>query len=124
MDFFFCPHHRDIRVGYASRALLRALPARQRAKTRNRAVLLLTANHHYAIKGVRPATPLSAARHRLALGRPVRVGLNHWYLASDGTSRAVVKVRRGTIDEIGIASRPLTATRTSAARLLRAFSRL
>jgi ABC-2 type transport system ATP-binding protein len=121
MDFF-CPTHGGIRVGYASPVLLRELPTRQRATTRNRAVLILTANHHYAIKGVRPATHLSAARRRLKLERPFHVGRNDWYLASDGKIRAVLKVRHGEIDEIGIASKPLTATRASAAKFLRTFS--
>jgi hypothetical protein len=118
----FCPTHGGIRVGYASPAVVRELPARQRARTRNRAVLILTGNHHYAIKGVRPATPLSAARHHLKLARPFHIGLDQWYLASDGAVRAVLKVRHGEIDEIGIAGKPLTATRASAAKFLRSFS--
>jgi hypothetical protein len=84
-------------------------------------VLILTASRHYAIKGVRPAAPLSKARHRLALGRPFHIGRDDWYLASDGSSRAVLKVRHGRVGEVGIASRQLTATRVAAARFLRAF---
>ena len=90
--------------------------------TRNRAVLILTVNKHYAIKGVRPGSRLSAARHRLAFGRPFHVGLNNWYLAPDGKMRAVLKVRHGKIIEIGIASKPLTDTRVSAAQFLRTFN--
>jgi ABC-2 type transport system ATP-binding protein len=121
MDFF-CPTHGGIRVGYASPSLVRLLARKQRSATRGRAVLVLTANAHYALRGVRAGSSLTAARPRLRLGRPFRVGLNRWYLFSDGAVRGVLKVRHDTVGEIGIASRSLTGSRTSAARFLRTFS--
>lgn len=121
MDFF-CPTHGGIRVGYASPGLARLLPRKQRSATRGRAVLVLTANAHYALRGVRAGSRLTSAPSRLKLGRPFRVGLNRWYLVADGPVRGVLKVRHGQIGEIGIASRSLTGSRTSAARFLRSFS--
>jgi hypothetical protein len=121
MDFF-CPRGGGIRVGYASPALLHGRSARERRQLRNRVVLVLTASHHFAIKHVRTGSRLTAARRRLALGRGFHIGLNEWYLASDGAVRAVLQVRRGIVAEIGIADRKLTAPRRSAARFLRTFS--
>ncbi|MGA9860201.1 MAG: alpha/beta fold hydrolase [Solirubrobacteraceae bacterium] len=120
MDFF-CPSHQGIRVGYASPALLRALSGHQARQVRGRAVLVLTADRHFALRGVRPASRLSAARRHLSLGRGYVIGLNHWYIAPDGRSEAVLKVRHGEVQEIGIADRALTGRRL-ARRFLASFS--
>ncbi len=120
MDFF-CPTNGGIRVGYASPGLLRGLPARERPGLRGRAVLILTANAHYAIRAVRSGSRLSFARRRLHL-KTFHVGRNFWYLAPDGPATAVLKVRRGRVQEVGIANRPLTTARRPAARFLRTFS--
>jgi ABC-2 type transport system ATP-binding protein len=121
MDFF-CPQSGGIRVGYASLTLLRGLSSRQRRQERGRVVLILSASKHYAIRGARVGARLAGAKHRLKLGRDFDVGLNQWYLAPDGAARAVLKVRRGTIQELGIADSKLTASRSSAARFLRSFA--
>jgi hypothetical protein len=42
--------------------------------------------------------------------------LNDWYLAPDGRVRAVLKVRRGTVQEVGIANPGLTTSRRATAR--------
>ncbi|MFZ0044058.1 MAG: hypothetical protein WAK93_22305, partial [Solirubrobacteraceae bacterium] len=120
MDFF-CPSHGGIRVGYPSPKLLRALSSRSRRQVRGRAILVLTADRHFALRGVRPGTRLAAARHRLRLDRGFTVGRNRWYLAPAGAARGVLKVRHGRVDEIGIADRNLTTTRL-ARRFLRSFS--
>ena len=121
MDFF-CPSHGGIRVGYASPSLLRALNRRQARKVRGRAVLLLTADRHYALRGIRPASRLSAARRHLhGLGRGYVIGLNHWYIARAGSAEAVLKVRHGEVQEVGIADRSLTGRRL-ARRFLASFS--
>jgi hypothetical protein len=57
---------------------------------------------------LRPNTPLSVARRHLRLSKPFVVGLNTWYLAPDGSSTAVLKVRHGMVEEIGIGDRALT----------------
>ena len=104
MDFF-CPARHGIRVGYR----------------RGRVVLVLTANRHYALRGVRPDTRLARVARRLRAGRPYHVGRNTWYLVPDGRGRGVLKVRRGTIQEIGIATASLVRTRAAARRFLRSF---
>lgn len=96
-----------IRVGYPSSQLMRMLPgARRFAK---HVVLGLTANPYYALRGVRPGMSLHAAAHALKVGRGFRIGTNIWYLAPDGASRGVLKVRGGIIQEVGIANRGLTS---------------
>jgi hypothetical protein len=120
MDFF-CPTHDGIRVGYPSPKLLRTLTARQRRQARNRAVLVLTANRHYALGAIRAGTHLSAAHARLRHARHYRVGLNTWYLLASRTSTGVLKVQHRRIEEIGIANPRLVATPRSARRFLRAF---
>jgi hypothetical protein len=121
MDFFFiCP--KGIRAGYPSAALLRSLSGRERRAVKGRVVILLTANRHYALRGVKPATRLAKVRGRLHIGRGYKLGLNTWYLVSDGSSRGVLKVRHGVILEVGIADKQLTGGPTRAiVRFLRAF---
>jgi hypothetical protein len=84
-------------------------------------VIVLTTNAHFTVRGIRVGSRLSVARRRLHLTR-FHVGRNDWYLAPDGESRAVLKVRRGRVQEVGIANRSLTAQHRSAAGFLRSFS--
>ena len=104
MDFY-CLVPNGIRAGYPSARLLRALPARERARERGRIVLLLTADPYYALRGVRPGATLAAARSALRLSDPFHIGLNYWYLADDGPTLGVLKVRHGVVEEVGIAAR-------------------
>jgi esterase/lipase superfamily enzyme len=120
MDFF-CRTRGVIRVGYATPKLLQALSAAMRRRVRGRAVVILTANHHYALDGVRPSTKLAAVAGRLRLSRPFQVGRNRWYLLNTRNSRGVFKVQRGRVLEIGTTERSLTATRADSRRFLRTF---
>ncbi|MFZ0041508.1 MAG: DUF6351 family protein, partial [Solirubrobacteraceae bacterium] len=120
MDFF-CLTPNGVRVGYASKALVRRLPKRQRRQLQGHVVLALTANRHYALRGVYPGTRLARVKRRLRVGRPYYVGRNNWYLARDGSRRAIIKVRHGVIEEIGIANKTLTHNRAAARRFLRSF---
>jgi hypothetical protein len=121
MDFFFiCP--KGIRVGYPSAALLRSLSTRERRAVKGRAVILLTANRHYALRGVKPGTRLAKVGRRLHVSRAYKLGLNTWYLVGNGPSRGVLKVRHGVILEIGIANQELTSGGPRAIlRFLKAF---
>jgi len=121
MDFF-CPTVHGIRVGYPSPVLLRSLPRKQRARLRGRAILALTANPSYTLKGVRPGARLAAVARRLKVGRRFQIGLNSWYLAPAGPSCGVFKVRRGRIEEIGLADKRLTISRATSRRFLARFS--
>jgi hypothetical protein len=116
MDFF-CLSSSGIRIGYASPKLLRSLPRRERSRYIGRAILILTANRHFTLQGIR-----LGARVTRRFGKPFKVGLNTWYLIPNGASRGVLKTRDGRVQEIGIANKQLTATRGAAWRFLMSFS--
>lgn len=120
MDFF-CLTPGGIRAGYASPRLLKALPKRQRGHFRNRVILISTASPFYSLRGLRPGGTLAAARRVLRLSRPLKVGLNSWYLAPDGNVRAVLKVRHGIVEEIGVAENLLTRNHSIALKFLKSF---
>ena len=50
------------------------------------------------------------------------IGANDWYLAPLASATAVLKVRDGTVQEIGIADRSLTKTRPAQRLFLTSFS--
>ncbi len=110
-----------IRAGYPSAALLRSLPGRRRGAVRGRIILALTANPFFALHGVRPGARVSAVRHRLHLGKAIRIGSNSWYVVRAGSAAGVLKVRHGVIQEVGIANRRLTAGSAAQSRFLRSF---
>jgi hypothetical protein len=120
MDFF-CLSRNGIRVGYPSRRLLAAQSRTERRRVQGRIVLALTASPYYALRGVRPGARLVTVARRLGTGRGFHVGLNWWYLAPNGASTGVLKVRHGMIEEIGVADRRLTSDRSAAWRFLTSF---
>jgi hypothetical protein len=122
MDFF-CLSPIGIRAGYPSPALLRALPRKERRQVQGRVVLVLTANHHYALRGVHPGARLANVARRLGIGKGFGIGLNWWYLTPNGPSHGVLKVRHGIIEEIGIADKRLTGSKSRAVlrRFLKSF---
>jgi hypothetical protein len=120
MDFF-CLTPNGIRVGYASTRLKLELSRNEWQQVQGTVVIASTANPLYALRGVHAGMSLAAAGHMLAVGRPFHVGSNDWYLTPGRQVRGVLKVRRGTIEEIGIADGRLTRTRKAAASFLRTF---
>ncbi len=106
---FYCVTPIGIRAGYPSNTFLRSLSRRLRQAVNGRTVLLLTANRHYALRGVRPGARLAKVRKRLKVGRPFRIGQNTWYLTPNGASRGLIKVQHGVIEEVGIADKQLTS---------------
>ena len=118
---FFCLIPTGVRVGYPSPKLLRMLPRGKRKAFRGRASWASTSNAYYAVHGVRVGMKIKAARKLLKLEKPFRVGLNYCYLAPNGRSMAVLKVRRGIVEEIGIADRQFTRTRAADRLFLKGF---
>ena len=119
MDFF-CLRPIGIRAGYANAQMVKSVPKAQRRKLLGRVVFLSTANHGYDLRGVRVGFTVKAAGH-LHLSRPIKIGLNIWYVVRNGASTGVLKTRHGKIEEIGIADHRLTATIASAKRFLGLF---
>ncbi|HEV3227990.1 MAG TPA: hypothetical protein VGY97_00845 [Solirubrobacteraceae bacterium] len=118
---FFCLSPIGVRVGYASQALLRTLPAGERKRFEGRVVWASTSNPFYALRGVRPGTRLAAVARRLRVGRGFHVGLNWWYFAPNGSSTALLKVRHGIVEEVGIAERSLTRGRKAQLAFINSF---
>ena len=119
---FFCVMPRGVRVGYASPRLLAALPRSARAGVKGRAVLALSANRRYALHGIRPGSSLAAARRVLGHGNLFHVGRNWWDLAHRGNVTGVLKVRRGRVEEVGIATARLTNGRAAQRAFITSFS--
>jgi hypothetical protein len=117
MDFF-CLTPIGIRVAYPSQAVLRPLSKRARARLRGRAVLALTADRYYALRGVHPGARLAPVAKRLKVKRGMTIGKNTWYVVPAGSSRGVLKVKHGVIEEVGIANKSLTTNRAASRRLL------
>ncbi len=118
----FCLTPSGIRVGYPSASLLRTLPRSERGRVRDRAVLALTANPYYSIRGVRPGARLATVRRRLGVSAGFHIGANWWYLARADSGRLVLAVRRGVIAQIGIVDTRLTHGRRATLRFVKSFS--
>jgi hypothetical protein len=118
---FFCVSPRIIRAGYASPRLLKTLNTKQQNAVRGRIVLMLTANRYYSLKGVRSGTSLRTAAKRLHTGAVMNVGLNDWYMAPNGATTAVLKVRHGKVEEIGTATKMVTRGRSAQVTFIRSF---
>jgi hypothetical protein len=118
---FFCLTPDGIRVGYASPKVLAAIPTAQRDAYTDRVIWISTANARYGIDGIRPGAKLADAAARLKLGRVFVVGLNDWYLAAVGDVTAVLKIRDGIVQEIGIGDSSLTVTRAAQLAFLTSF---
>jgi hypothetical protein len=119
---FFCLTPIGIRVGYASPKALKVLRASRRHKLSGRVIWISTSSAYYAIDGIRPGATTAAAAKMLKLGKVFRIGANDWYFAPAGAATAILKVRRGIVEEIGIADKQLTHGRTDQRIFLRSFS--
>jgi hypothetical protein len=119
---YFCLTPTGIRVGYASSRLLNALPAPQREQLTGRVIWASTSNPYYTVDGIRPGETLAAATTHLTLTGAFPIGLNDWYLAPNGSSTAVLKIRHDMVEEIGLCDKSLTHTHTSIIRFLRSFT--
>ncbi len=119
---FFCLTPIGVRVGYASPKLLHTLSKRERKSLADRVVWASTSSAYYTVHGVRAGATITAAGARLKIGKPFRVGRNTWYLAPNGSSVAVLKVRGGVVDEIGIGDKELTKSHKAQLNFLKSFS--
>ncbi len=118
---FFCLTPIGIRTGYPSPQLLKTLSRAERRRVTGRVIWASTANPRYSLNGIRPGATITAAQAKLHLGRPFRIGLNEWYLGRFGSATAVLKVRHGLVEEVGIAERSLTRTRRAERTLMGSF---
>jgi hypothetical protein len=118
---FFCLTPIGIRTGYPSAKLAKTLSRSERKKVQGRVIWASTSNPYFALDGVRAGAKISAPHKKLRTGKPFRIGANTWYLAPYGSATAVLKVRKGIVEEVGIANKQLTKTRTAQRALLGSF---
>ena len=122
MDRYCMAGGGSLRVGYPTRRFLRTLGRRARGRVRGRAVIILTSSKRYRLRRVRPGLRGRALRRRVRGMSRIRVGRNVWFVARSGRrSRAIFKVRRGRVLEIGLVDPRLTRSRRASARLLRGW---
>ncbi len=118
---FFCLTPYGLRVGLASAKLVGALSRSEQNALKDRVVWISTDNARYAVHGIRAGATLTAAQHALPHSYYFRLGANYWYLAPDGKTTAVLKVRHGLVEEIGIADKQLTVSHTADKTLMSSF---
>jgi hypothetical protein len=83
---------------------------------------ILTANPFYKLNGASVGLPIKTAAKHLKIGKAIVIGLDDWYVASGtGPSNRVFKVRHGVIQEIGIASKAMTAAPFEQRKFLSSF---
>ena len=119
-DFRFTPV--GIRVGYASRTLLRTIPTSQREALANRVIWISTSAPRYRVDGIRVGATVARVERVIANCNRFTVGENDWYLGGDGSVTAIFKARNGLVQEVGIVSKRLTLTRTAQFRYLTSAS--
>jgi hypothetical protein len=117
----FCLSGGAIRAGYPSARLLRSQSRSQRSRLANHVVLALTANRFYALGGIRPGARVPSRSRTLRGSQRFTIGQNAWYLVRGKRATGVLRVRRGIVQEVGIATKALTAGRLRGRRLLSSF---
>jgi hypothetical protein len=118
---FFCLTPIGVRAGYATPKLNKILSRSARARFHNRVVWASTSNPFYGIGSVHPGEAISTAAHILHTGRPFHIGKNNWYLARKAHYTVVLKVRKGVVEETGIAVNSLTKGRRHQSVLMHSF---
>jgi hypothetical protein len=111
---FFCLTPIGVRVGYGSPAVAKSL--------RDKVIWASTSSAYYTVKRIRVGATVAAAAKLVKLAGPFKVGANTWYFARNGASNAIFKVRRGVIEEIGIATKALTIGKKAELKFLKSFS--
>ena len=118
---FFCLTPIGVRVGYASPKLLRHLSRREQAKLNGTVVWSSTSDPYYSLDGIRAGESIATASRVLDTEPPFHIGRNYWYLARKPGYTAALKVRRGVVEELGIATNALTKTRKAQSVLMHSF---
>jgi len=84
-------------------------------------VWISTSNPRYVIDGIRPGAAITLAADRFRTGRPYRIALDDWYIGAYRSTRVVMKVRHGIVEELGIGNWRLTSTRKAARQFMSSF---
>src|SRR6185437_9568756 len=118
---FFCLTPIGVRAGYASPSLRKGLSRSEEAKVKGTVVWASVSNPYYSLDGIRAGESIATASRVLGAEPPFHIGLNYWYLARKATYTAVLKVRGGVVEELGIADNALTTSRALQRTLMHSF---
>jgi hypothetical protein len=123
MDRFCLVAGGNLRVGYPSTRVRRALGRSLRRRVRERAMVVITSSRLYRVARVSVGTRTRTLRRRIGRRRVLstRIGKNRWYVRRGKSVTLVFKVRRGRVREVGVADRRLTKSRAGTRRLLKSF---
>jgi hypothetical protein len=100
---------------------LSELPQRERGKHAGRLIWASSDNARYSVAGIRAGATLTAAEKALRHGYLFRVGLNYWYVTPVRGASAVLKVRHGIVQEVGIAVEQLAGSHQADRELMNSF---
>jgi subtilase family serine protease len=114
----FCLTPTGIIVGYPSAHQLARLGRRQRAGFTGRVIWVLTANARYALHGIRAGATLASARRALPRGNLVTRRGTQWYFAPAGRITALIEIRNGVVQAVGIATGRFTGSRNAQRALI------
>ena len=115
----FCLTPAGVHVGYPSSQLLSTLAPKTRAALAGRVIWTFTANPYYAVNGIRPGAVLAAVQHALPHGTLAAAGAARWYLARAGSINALIELRGGVVQEVGIADLRVAPSGRARAALMR-----
>jgi hypothetical protein len=118
----FCLTPAGISVGYPSPQLVAALAPKLRTALAAHVVWVFTANPYYAVAGIRPGAVLATAERALPRGTLVSSGAVRWYLAPSGSVTALIALRGGIVQEVGIADPRVASSARARAALMRELS--
>jgi hypothetical protein len=120
---YFCLTPMGIRAGYPTPKLLKTLSRHERKSVNGRVIWASTANPFYGLDGVHAGEPVATAEKTFGgtPEPPFHIGKNDWYLARVHGFTAVMKVRRGVVEELGIGAESLTKTRKAQNVLMHSF---
>jgi hypothetical protein len=111
-----------VHVGYPSSQLLGTLAPKSRGALAGHVIWAFTANPYYAVGGIRPGAVLAAVQQALPHGTLASAGAARWYLARAGSVNALIELRGGVVQEVGIADLRVAPTRRARAALMRELS--
>jgi hypothetical protein len=114
----FCLTPTGITVGYPTAHLLARLSPRQRAGFTGRVIWVLTANARYALHGIRAGATLASARLALVHETLVTRRGRQWYFALAGRTTALLEIRNGVVQAVGIAAGRFTGSRKAQRALI------
>lgn len=110
-----------LRIGYPTTRLNARLAGVTRKRVKSKAVLMVSTNKRFKLRGLKAGSKVSTLKRRLRTERRYKVGKSAWYVARGKRSAILFRARGGKVREVGVANRTLTRRPAGVRRLLRAW---